>query len=138
MAQFPGRFCDHWSMSLVPEFTPSSREPGLLVACLCAQWCRTCDDYQPLFTQLQTEFPEARFEWVDIEDEADLVDPVEVENFPTILIAVRGQARFFGTVTPHIDTLRRLVQAQLTADGTGKQSAEIQALAERLQTHTTG
>ena len=102
-------------MSLVPEFTPSSREPGLLVACLCAQ-----------------------FEWVDIEDEADLVDPVEVENFPTILIAVRGQARFFGTVTPHIDTLRRLVQAQLTADGTGKQSAEIQALAERLQTHTTG
>jgi len=125
-------------MSLVPQSAPSSRETGLLVACLCAQWCRTCGEYEPLFTQLQTEFPKARFQWIDIEDEADLVDPIEVENFPTILIAVNGQAHFFGTVTPHIDTLRRLVQAQLAADGAGKQSAEIQALADRLQTQTTG
>ena len=125
-------------MSLVPESPPSPNASGLLVACLCAQWCRTCGEYEPLFTQLQTEFPQARFQWIDIEDEADLVDPIEVENFPTILIAVEGRARFFGTVTPHIDTLRRLVQAQLAAVGAGKQSAEIQALADRLQTQTTG
>jgi thiol-disulfide isomerase/thioredoxin len=123
-------------MSLVPESTPSPNETGLLVACLCAQWCRTCGEYQPLFAQLQAEFAQARFQWIDIEDEADLVDPIEVENFPTILISVQGQARFFGTVTPHIDTLRRLVQAQLAVDGPGKLSAEIQALADRLQAHT--
>ncbi len=86
------------------EFTP------LLVACLCAQWCGTCRDYQPLFKQLETQFPEMRFIWVDVEDQADLVDPIEVENFPTLLIARDGQPVFFGTITPHLETLRRLVQ----------------------------
>ncbi len=81
-----------------------------MVACLCAQWCGTCREYQPLFDQLQAEFPHARFLWVDVEDEAELVDPVDVENFPTVLIA-RGQVPlFFGTLTPHLETLRRLIQ----------------------------
>jgi thioredoxin 1 len=87
--------------------------PSLLVACLCAQWCGTCRDYQALFDQLQAEFSECRFVWIDIEDQADLVDPIEVENFPTLLIAAQGQARFFGTVTPHLDTARRLIQTQI-------------------------
>jgi hypothetical protein len=60
--------------------------------------------------QLQQEFPQARFVWIDIEDEADLIDPIEVDNFPTLLIASEGEPLFFGTVTPHLDTLRRLVQ----------------------------
>ncbi|MDE2418974.1 MAG: thioredoxin family protein [Burkholderiales bacterium] len=119
-------------MSLVHASIPTSTQPPLLVACLCAQWCRTCDEYQPLFVQLQKEFPHARFQWVDIEDEADLVDPIEVENFPTILIATAGKAGFFGTVTPHIDTLRRLIQAQLESGGASVQVAEAQALANRL------
>ena len=119
-------------MSLVPESSPSPSETGLLVACLCAQWCRTCDDYRALFQQLHQEFPGARFQWVDIEDESDLVDPIEVENFPTILIANGGKAQFFGTVTPHIDTLRRLIQAQRESAGTSGPNAEAQALAGRL------
>ncbi len=96
-------------MSAAP-FVP---EPSALVACLCAQWCRTCVDYQALFAQLQAEFAQLRFVWIDIEDQADLVDPLEVENFPTLLIAAHGQARFFGTVIPHLDTARRLIQTQL-------------------------
>lgn len=89
----------------------------LLVACLCADWCGACREYRPLFDGLQAKFPEARFVWVDVEDEADLIDPIEVENFPTILIAVGSQPRFFGTVLPHIETLKRLIQAKLAADG---------------------
>ena len=112
--------------------------PSLDIVCLCADWCGTCREYAQVFEALQQALPAHRYRWIDIEDEADLVDPIEVENFPTILIAVEGRARFFGTVTPHIDTLRRLVQAQLAAVGAGKQSAEIQALADRLQTQTTG
>jgi thiol-disulfide isomerase/thioredoxin len=109
---------------------PSS-EP-LLVVCLCAQWCGTCKDYDPLFHSLQTDFPGATFRWIDIEDESDLVDPIEVEDFPTLLIASGGQARFFGPVMPHLETLKRLVQSQQSQSGASRLSAEIQALAGRI------
>ena len=112
--------------------SPAPTTP-LLVACLCAQWCGTCKDYAPLFAGLQAEFPGAQFRWVDIEDEADLVDPIEVENFPTLLIATAGQARFFGPVMPHLETIRRLLQSQV--DGSGQRAvadAAVQALAQRL------
>jgi len=111
--------------------SPSAPAPSLLIACLCAQWCGTCRDYQPLFGQLQAEF-DARFVWVDVEDEADLVDPIDVEDFPTLLIASGGQARFFGTLTPHLETLRRLVQAQLDSPSPAHPDATVQALAQRL------
>jgi thiol-disulfide isomerase/thioredoxin len=110
-----------------------SDSPPVQVVCLCAAWCRTCDEYRPLFAQLQADFPHAQFRWVDIEDEADLVDPIEVDNFPTLLIATHGQARFFGFITPHIETLRRLIQAQQDATATPLVSPEIQALVRRLQ-----
>jgi thiol-disulfide isomerase/thioredoxin len=104
----------------------------LLVACLCAQWCGTCRDYQPLFAQLQTEFAHAQFVWIDIEDQADLVDPLEVDNFPTLLIASGGQARFFGTLTPHIETLRRLLQTQSATPTSTVRDTAVHALVARL------
>ena len=115
----------------MPTLNIPPSEP-LLVACLCAQWCGTCKDYAPLFEGLQAEFPEAQFRWIDIEDEADLVDPMEVENFPTLLIASQGQARFFGPVMPHLETLKRLIQAQQHAHGASRLGAEVQALAARV------
>ena len=111
---------------------PSATAPSLLIACLCAQGCGTCRDYRPLFDQLQAEFGAAHFVWVDVEDEADLVDPIDVEDFPTLLIASDGQARFFGTLTPHLETLRRLVQAQLDSPSPAHADAIVQALAQRL------
>jgi thiol-disulfide isomerase/thioredoxin len=113
------------------NLNPSSVEP-LLVACLCAQWCGTCKDYAPLFEGLRAEFPHVTWRWIDIEDESDLVDPVEVEDFPTLLISAGGQARFFGPVMPHIETIRRLVQAQQDQSGVSRLSADVQALAGRI------
>ena len=104
----------------------------LLVACLCAQWCGTCTDYAPLFEKLQADFPGATFRWIDIEDESELVDPIEVENFPTLLIATDGQARFFGTITPHIETLKRLIQSHAGNTGDSRLPATVQALTTRL------
>ena len=115
-----------------PMSTPSATAPSLLIACLCAQWCGTCRDYNPLFKQLQAEFDTLRFVWVDVEDEADLVDPIDVEDFPTLLIASAGQARFFGTLTPHLETLRRLVQAMLISPSPALPDARVQALTQRL------
>jgi len=104
----------------------------LLVACLCAQWCGTCKDYAALFAGLQAEFAGAAFRWIDIEDEADLVDPIEVEDFPTLLIATGGQARFFGPLMPHLETLRRLIQSQQAETGASRLPAPVQALTQRV------
>jgi thiol-disulfide isomerase/thioredoxin len=108
----------------------------LLVACLCAQWCGTCKDYAPLFQSLQADFPGATFRWIDIEDESELVDPIEVENFPTLLIATSGQARFFGTITPHVETLKRLIQSHAGNSGPSRLPTDVQTLAQRVATHS--
>ena len=93
----------------------SSELSSLLVACLCADWCGACREYKPLFDSLAHKFPNIRFLWVDVEDEADLIDPIEVEDFPTILIAKDQNPIFFGTVLPHIETIERLIQDRITA-----------------------
>ena len=93
----------------------SSKPVQYIVACLCADWCGACREYKPLFDSLARKFPNMRFLWVDVEDEADLIDPIEVEDFPTILIANDQNPLFFGTVLPHIETLERLIQDRMTA-----------------------
>ena len=93
-----------------PE-TPTSPSP-VLVVCLCAAWCGVCDDYRQRFEQAQAHFAPARFLWIDVEDEADLLHPLDVENFPTLLLAVGNEPRFFGPVTPQAATLERLIRAQ--------------------------
>jgi thioredoxin 1 len=94
--------------------TTSVQNPHLLVACLCADWCGACREYKPLFDSLAFKFPQMRFLWVDVEDESELIDPIEVEDFPTILIAKGQNPLFFGTVLPHIETLERLIQDKMT------------------------
>jgi thiol-disulfide isomerase/thioredoxin len=113
---------------------PIDTAPPALVACLCAQWCLTCGAYRSVFEALAAEMPGVRFVWVDIEDEADLVDPIEVENFPTLLIGAGDKVRFFGTVMPHADTLKRMVQTQLETNAKAAAvDAEVSALMARLQ-----
>lgn len=120
-------------MSSLPS-TPTNLPT--LVACLCADWCGSCREYQDRFAAMAHQFPGARFVWVDIEDEADLVDPIEVENFPTLLVAVNGQATFFGAIMPQAETLERLVRAQLEPGAVAAVAdASVQALAQRLQQH---
>jgi thioredoxin 1 len=109
--------------------TSNTQPLPLLVACLCADWCGACREYRPLFDAMALKFPLARFVWVDVEDEADLIDPIEVEDFPTILIANKGKPLFFGTVLPHMETLERLIQAKAVA---GDQAAMTDAAVIKL------
>lgn len=121
----------------MPSSPPAPAAPTapLLVACLCAQWCGTCREYEAVLLRVEAAFARsaARFVRLDIEDEADLLDDVEVENFPTLLIARGDAVLFFGTVTPHEQTLLRLVQGAL-AGALPPPAAEpaIAALAQRL------
>ena len=91
--------------------TPALAAP-VLVVCLCADWCGVCREYESRFLQVQAKFPHARFLWIDVEDEADLLHPLDVENFPTLLLAVGDEPRFFGPVTPQPELLERLIRAQ--------------------------
>ncbi|CAN5354823.1 hypothetical protein BH11PSE9_BH11PSE9_30880 [soil metagenome] len=112
--------------------TPQTPAP-LLVICLCAAWCGVCREYQPRFEQVAAAMPHLRFAWIDVEDEADLLDPIEVENFPTLLIARAGEALFFGTVTPQIETLEWLVRAHGEDDACAALAdPELRALLQRL------
>ncbi len=86
---------------------------SVLVVCLCAQWCGVCRDYQSRFLQAQSNFPQVQFLWIDVEDEADLLDPLDVEDFPTVLLTVGDEPRFFGPLTPQLETLERLIRSQM-------------------------
>lgn len=83
-----------------------------IVACLCAAWCGTCAGYRATFDELAARHPDKHFVWIDIEDQADVVGDLDVENFPTLLIQRRDTVAFFGTVLPDPKLADRLVKAQ--------------------------
>lgn len=105
----------------------------LLVACLCAAWCRTCDDYRPTFDALAQEFAEdARFVWVDIEDDEDALGGVDVVDFPTLLVGRGEVIDFYGPVLPHAQTARQLVRRALRGELGGVTDAALAGLPGRL------
>ncbi len=118
--------------------TTSDRDTPTLVACLCAQWCGVCRDYRSRFEQVRRQImathPKTQFLWIDVEDEADLLHPLDVEDFPTILLARGDQPRFFGPLTPQVDTLVRMVHTQaLDATAAPLPSPELATLVARVR-----
>jgi hypothetical protein len=125
-------------MPPLPADEPSTdHSSGWLVACLCAAWCRTCDDYREVMSEAARAHPGLRFAWVDIEDHADaLDDPTgaadDIENFPTLLIVHDGVPHFFGTVTPQPGVLARLVDQALAGELRGLGGADAHRLASAV------
>lgn len=87
------------------------------VACLCAGWCGTCTSYRTAFEQMAARHPDKQFVWVDIEDQADVVGELDVENFPTLLVQRGNTVAFFGTVLPDPSLAERLLAAQVSSSG---------------------
>ena len=85
---------------------------GWVVACLCAAWCGTCSSYRATFEELAQRHPDKTFVWIDIEDQADIVGDLDVDNFPTLLVQRGDTVAFFGTMLPDGAVADRLVQAQ--------------------------
>ena len=98
----------------------SARHDEVLVVCLCAQWCGVCGDYRSRFEQVAARFPGVRFLWIDVEDDADVLHPLDIDNFPTLLVAVGDEPRFLGPLAPHGETLERLIRAQQASVSGGK------------------
>jgi thiol-disulfide isomerase/thioredoxin len=106
------------------------------VLCLCAGWCGVCRDWQPAFDEAARSLPQARFAWVDVEDQSDAMGEVEIETFPTLLIAQGDQARFLGPVPPSAAGVTRLVAAlQSQADVSPMLAPSAQGLWRRLAAH---
>lgn len=103
-----------------------------IVACLCAAWCGTCGSYRATFDTLAARHPDMDFVWIDIEDQAEVVGELDIDNFPTLLIQRDEVVAFFGTVLPDAALAERLIGAQR-----GQTDAELlsaaRSTAERRQ-----
>lgn len=116
------------------------------VVCLCAEWCGLCRDYRAVMQSMAARYPAWRFAWMDIEDQADVLSEVlgdmEIETFPTLLIADADGLRFLGPLQPQPEHLARLLgtveQGKLPVQiKHSAQSAQVQwhHLLPLLQTH---
>jgi thioredoxin-like negative regulator of GroEL len=107
------------------EVAAALAQDHLIVACLCAAWCGTCASYRAVFEDLAARHPDKYFLWVDIEDHADLVGDLDVENFPTLLIQRHEHVAFFGTMLPDANVAHRLIetQAELSDEELARQAA---------------
>jgi thioredoxin len=97
--------------------TQSMTQSIFLVACLCARWCRACEQYRTTFDALARENSgTAHFAWVDIDDDEQALGSVDIVDFPTLLIARGEDIVFFGAVTPQPGTARQLLRRALAGD----------------------
>lgn len=101
-----------------------------VVACLCAQWCGSCREYEIAFAQLAERHPQHRFVWIDIEDQADVVGDFDVDNFPTLLIQRGAIVTFFGAMEPEIRLAERVFTTHLQ-----KSDEELRADAVSSEQH---
>jgi len=110
-----------------------SLEPEFLVACLCAAWCGTCRDYRSVFEALPARFPQARFLWVDVEDDADWIGDIDVENFPTLVVQHHEAVLFQGVLTPQPRVVERLLETLFATPPNPLPAAEAWNLREALR-----
>ena len=93
-----------------PDLPMSPILESLSVICLCAEWCGVCRGYRASFEEVGTGFPNCRFLWLDVEDDADVLGDIDIENFPTLLIHNGTTILYFGVMLPYPSHLVRLLE----------------------------
>jgi len=113
---------------------PSSPDdPPLTVVTFCAQWCGTCRSFEDELRKLLDAHSHTRLLWLDIEDDAELVDDIDVENFPTVAIFRSGTPLYFGTTLPQQHVVSQLLRAAAaTTAPLAEIPPEVAALYPRL------
>lgn len=100
---------------------------SLDVVCLCADWCGTCREYEAVFEALRQAHPQHRYRWIDIEDESDLAGDVDVETFPTLMLAHGARVLFAGPVLPRLGDVQRLLAVQVDHVSAGGHAPDLAA-----------
>lgn len=115
-----------------PPSAPTAQEDWQVV-CLCAEWCGTCREWRPQLAAQAAQMPGVQFGWVDVEDQADAMGDLDIETFPTLLIAQGNQVRFLGPVLPAASAITRLLQSLAGDPKAGNASADADNLLTRLR-----
>ena len=84
-----------------------------LVVCLCAAWCDTCAEFRDTFARLEQAHPQAKFVWLDVEDDAALVGDLDIENFPTLAVFRDRAPIFYGVTLPQEGVVSRTLTSVL-------------------------
>ena len=90
---------------------------ALVVVAFCADWCGTCREFRPVLERIAAAHPDWLFAWADIEDDADLVGDIDVDNFPTLAVFRNGVAVHFGVSLPLDQIVTRMLQSVAEAEG---------------------
>lgn len=93
-------------MSPMPVIDPNS---SLTVHCLCAEWCGVCREWRALFDAMAAAHPAHRFVWVDVDTHEAVLDLMDIETFPVLLIARGDEPLFCGPVEPTPAQVGRLL-----------------------------
>jgi hypothetical protein len=103
------------------------------VACLCAEWCGVCREWRPIFEAQARAHAHLRFAWIDVEDEADPMGDVDIETFPSLLVARGDEPLFLGPIPPSGPGFERLLASlQAQPQHAPGLPAEARALLQRL------
>ena len=113
-----------------PLLDATLSENSWIVACFCAHWCGACRTWRPAFEALSEKYPDIVFLWIDIEDHAELLGDLDIENFPSLLIQFGDIVNFFGCIHPDAGVAERLLKSQLDTD-----IAEMKRLAASNEEH---
>jgi thiol-disulfide isomerase/thioredoxin len=111
-------------------------QPSILVACICASWCSSCQGLREEFARIEEHLPSPLLIWLDIDDdEALLPEGLEISHFPTLLVAeTNGCVIFYGPAKPRLSTLVSLAMSSAFPDALqpGGDCEMAQLLAEQL------
>jgi len=105
-----------------------------LVACLCAEWCGSCREYHAVFDAASRELgSSARFAWIDVEDLPEVLGDLEIQDFPSLLVAHGDEIVFYGAITPQPGTLARLVRRAVAGELGVVRDPALHGLASRAR-----
>lgn len=97
-------------MAAMSAAASALRPVGRTVYCLCAEWCGVCREWRARFEALAAAHPADRFVWVDVDAHEAVLDILDIETFPVLLIAQGEAPLFCGPVQPTVAVAERLLQ----------------------------
>jgi catechol 2,3-dioxygenase-like lactoylglutathione lyase family enzyme len=96
----PNRLSPPWRLPAKPQW---------VVACLCADWCAACREFRAVFESFKPPDESVRLAWIDIEKDDPILEDLDLEGLPTLLIGNEHELFFAGPLVPRMEILLSLV-----------------------------